>query len=187
LLLARLMLRGANLLLMDEPTNDLDHDTLGVLEETLLAHKGCALISSHDRRFLDRVATDILVMGPHGTCELFPGNHAMYQALLQQRQAREAITRAKEPAVAEPTPATTEKRLYKPKLSYKEQRELEGMEAAIAQAESELQGIQATLNHPDFFRTQGPNAASTIRALESAQAEVSRLYQRWEQLEEKAT
>ncbi|MEW5849129.1 MAG: ABC-F family ATP-binding cassette domain-containing protein [Myxococcota bacterium] len=183
LLLARLMLKGANTLLMDEPTNDLDHDTLGVLEDVLLEHQGCALISSHDARFLDRVATDILAIGPDGTCELFPGNHEMYLRLKAQREAREA------PAPSKPAPAPTVKPDPKPaapsgkrKLSFNEQRELEGMEAAIMTAEEQVSALQQELNDPDFYRKNASQAAQKSAELESAQAEVARLYARWEEL-----
>ncbi|MBI5496557.1 MAG: ABC-F family ATP-binding cassette domain-containing protein [Deltaproteobacteria bacterium] len=185
LLLARLMLKGANVLLMDEPTNDLDHDTQGVLEEILLTHDGCALISSHDRRFLDRVATHILAIDPDGTCELFAGNHEMYLTLVAQRQAREAPKELPPPA-PEPVRPTEKRAAGKPKLSYKEQRELEGMDAAILQAEEALSALQGEVNHPDFFRTAGASAPQKVAALDEAQARVTALYARWQELEARA-
>jgi ATP-binding cassette subfamily F protein uup len=188
LLLARLMLKGANLLVMDEPTNDLDHDTLGVLEEILLSHAGCALISSHDQRFLDRVATHILALAPDGTSELFAGNHEMYLTLLAQRTAANAAT-----TTALPQPAAEKPRAAPPaekaaststrKLSFKEQKELEGMEAAILAAEGAVETLQAQVNAPDFFKTAGAGAKEILTTLEAAQAQVAALYARWEDLE----
>ena len=182
LLLAKLMLQGGNLLLMDEPTNDLDHDSQGVLEEVLLAHTGCALICSHDRRFLDRVATDILALAPDGTAELFPGNHQMYLTLLAQRQAQQDA----QTAAAAPAPTTAPKNT-KPtprKLSYREQQELDGMEAAIMVAEAAVTALESEMNAPDFFKSGGPRVAAAAVELEAAQQKVAALYARWQRLEQ---
>jgi ATP-binding cassette subfamily F protein uup len=181
LLLARLMLKGANLLLMDEPTNDLDHDTLGVLEEVLVGHPGCALVASHDARFLDRVATNILAIADDGTCELFPGNHAMYLTLKAQREARE-------PGVQAPSPAPKAARERRatptthPKLTFKEQRELDAMEGSVVEAEEVVARLQREVQDPAFFKSAGARAQERVAALEAAQAHVASLYARWDDL-----
>src|SRR5690606_23828496 len=129
LLLARLFLEGANLLVLDEPTNDLDIVTLNVLEGLLLNFTGSVLLVTHDRYFLDKVATDILAFEGDGKVVRYPGNFEMYRRLKEQSRDKAPAAAPKseaKPAAASPTPPAASRPV---KLSYKEQRELDGIEA----------------------------------------------------------
>src|SRR6185369_8912049 len=136
LVLARLFQDDANLLLLDEPTNDLDVETLGVLEEALLAHAGTALIVSHDRRFLDRVATGILAFEGDANVVAVPGDWTNYSRLLQQRRAAAAAPATSAAATTTATTTTTtatasRSTSAKRKRSYKEEQEWAAIEKTI--------------------------------------------------------
>jgi ATP-binding cassette subfamily F protein uup len=191
LLLARLFLEGANVLVLDEPTNDLDLVTLNVLERLLLDFDGSVLLVTHDRYFLDKVATSILAFEGDGRAVKYPGNYAMYRRL--KDQAERATPAAAGPArpgrgagghsaggakSAEPSGAPRPRR-----LGFKAQRELEGMEAAILAAEARRGLAEAALADPATY-LQGGAALAGLRAeLEAAGAEVEQLYARWQELE----
>ncbi len=188
LLLAKILIRGGNFLVLDEPTNDLDLPTLNILEEALLEFPGVVLVVSHDRFFLDRVCDRLLVFEQVGELQLCAGNHSYYQEKRAERLAAQkaaasapaAATKAAAPVVAAvPTPAKEKTR----KLTWKEARELETMEATIAQAEQELAKYESTLADPAFFTTAGANVQATINAEEKQRKAVQALYQRWEELE----
>ena len=187
LLLARLFLQGANLLALDEPTNDLDLVTLNVLERLLLSFTGAVLLVTHDRYFLDKVATSVVALEGDGRAVQYPGNFDMYRRLKARQQAQqEAAARAAGagPAASKaPPPAPEPTRARKPgKLSYKDQRELEGMEAAIEAAEREKVELEASLALPESY-TQPEKMQALAAALEAATAKVAQLYTRWEELE----
>ena len=188
LLLARLFLEGANLLVLDEPTNDLDLVTLSVLERLLLGFDGSVLLVTHDRYFLDKVATSILAFEGAGRVVRYPGNYEMYRTL--KDQADEAARAAAAPASARSSaaPRTAEPsaapRPRKPgKRSFKEQRELEGMEAAILAAEERKSALEAALADPATYQKDGAAVAGLKAELEQVTAEVERLYARWQELE----
>jgi ATP-binding cassette subfamily F protein uup len=172
-LAASLVSNPANLLLLDEPTNDLDINTLQVLEEALVQFPGCALIVSHDRYFLDRVATAMLVFSA-GRARLLPGN---YSAYLEVEEAAAAA-----PREAEKSAAPAKKRSA---LSYMEKKELEGMEGRIQAEEEALRAAEESLNaasaRGDFAEVQ-----KLDRAYHDARAAVDALYARWDRLEKKA-
>jgi ATP-binding cassette subfamily F protein uup len=172
--LAKLLRRGGNLLVLDEPTNDLDLVTLGVLEDALAAFPGCALIVSHDRWFLDKVATGILAFGDDGQVTFHEGD---YSAWLARRPAPVASEPAR--PTAAPRPRATPTR----KLSFKEKQELDGIEAAITAAEAQVAALEATLADPALYRTRAAEAPSLVAALDAARAEVERLYARWQELD----
>ncbi|HYG67573.1 MAG TPA: ABC-F family ATP-binding cassette domain-containing protein, partial [Anaeromyxobacteraceae bacterium] len=194
LLLAKLFLEGANVLVLDEPTNDLDLVTLSVLERLLLQFDGSVLLVTHDRYFLDKVATAILAFEGDGRATRYPGNYEMYRTLKEQAEAAAAAS------VSEARPSTpgrsaalrsgrTEGAASEPpgrrpgKLSFKEQRELDGMEAAILEAEQRKDALEATLSDPATYQKDGA-AVGRLRAdLEAATADVERLYARWQELE----
>jgi ATP-binding cassette subfamily F protein uup len=184
LLLARLFLEGANVLVLDEPTNDLDIVTLNILEGLLLSFTGSVLLVTHDRYFLDKVATSILSFEGDGKVVRYEGNFAMYRRLKEQQQAKAAATAATAAKKAEPTaPAAEPKQARKPgKLSYKEQRELDGMEAAIEAAETRKAELEAQLVDPSVYSSSS-KAAEVQKALEETAAEVERLYSRWQELQ----
>ncbi|MGO9065688.1 MAG: ABC-F family ATP-binding cassette domain-containing protein [Myxococcaceae bacterium] len=179
LLLARSFLMGANLLVLDEPTNDLDLVTLNVLERLLLGFGGAVLLVTHDRYFLDKVATRILAVEGDGSVVAYPGNFSLYRRLKAQ-VALSARTRPPvKPSDSESrTPTTSAK---PSRLSYLDQRELQGMEAAIQAAEKRREASEAALVDPGVYSDTG--ASTRARAeLALAAAEVDRLYARWEVL-----
>ncbi|HZI08834.1 MAG TPA: ABC-F family ATP-binding cassette domain-containing protein [Myxococcus sp.] len=189
LLLARLFLEGANVLVLDEPTNDLDIVTLNILERLLLDFGGSTLLVTHDRYFLDKVATSILTFEGGGRVTRYEGNYEMYRRLKAQSEAQAATAAAAKPAPA-PAPkkeeASAAKAARKPgKLSYKEQRELDGMEAAIEAAETRKAALEAQLADPAVY-SNGPKVAEVQKELEATAAEVDRLYARWQELQDLA-
>ncbi|MBK9032114.1 MAG: ATP-binding cassette domain-containing protein [Myxococcales bacterium] len=176
-MLARLLRRGGNLLVLDEPTNDLDLITLATLEDGLLDFPGCALIVSHDRWFLDRVATGILAFDEFGVT-FYEGTYSSYEA---KRLARRA--EAKRPAPAAAKVAATSKAERPRKRTFKEQQELTAMEATILTAEARVGELEAALSDPALFRDRPLEVAGLNAALEAARAEVERLYARWAELD----
>jgi ATP-binding cassette subfamily F protein uup len=181
LLVARLMLRPASLLVLDEPTNDLDLATLGVLEEALTSFDGAVLLVTHDRYFLDQVATQILgfhvAPGEQGRVTSFVGL-AQWE---EWHRAQTAATRAPRGAGSTPAPVATAATRPK-KLSFNLQREWEGIEARITEAEGHLGTLEAALQSPE----NAANAARLIALDEergAARTEVDRLYARWAELE----
>jgi ATP-binding cassette subfamily F protein uup len=187
LLLARLFLEGANVLVLDEPTNDLDIVTLNILERLLLDFGGSTLLVTHDRYFLDKVATSILTFEGGGRVTRYEGNYEMYRRLKAQSEAASAAAKpAAAPAPKKEEPAAAAKPARKPgKLSYKEQRELEGMEAAIEAAETRKAELEAQLADPAVY-SNGPKVAEVQKDLEATATEVDRLYARWQELQDLA-
>ena len=189
LLLARLFLEGANVLVLDEPTNDLDLVTLNVLERLLLGFDGSVLLVTHDRYFLDKAATAILAFEGDGRAVRYPGNYEMYRTLKEQSlQAAAAGAPASAPAGRPSAPAAAAapaaERTRKPgKLSFKEQRELEGMEAAILAAEERKSALEATLGDPATYQRDGTGVAGLRAELDRISADVELLYARWQELE----
>lgn len=182
LMLAKVLKRGGNILVLDEPTNDLDLASLRMLEEALVDFEGSVLVVSHDRFFLDRICDQIVAFEDDGVF-VTPGNFSYY---LENKQAREERTRKLFQPMAPPNSSKAEP-VRKPstsarKLTFKEQRELEGMEAAIHAAEAGVRSIEAQLNDPEFYVTRAAEAAQLAAQLEEFKAEVSRLYRRWEEL-----
>ena len=186
LLLAKVLKRGGNFLILDEPTNDLDLQTLRVLEEALIEFPGCVLVVSHDRYFLNRVCTGILAFEGNGRVEYSDGNYDYYVEK-KKRAAMPPPSASPGPKVPGPkSNAPVPVAAAKPKgrkLSFKEQKELEGMEAAIQAAEAGVAKLEALLASPDFFRTQGAKANAVIAELDAAKAKAAQLFARWEELE----
>jgi ABC transport system ATP-binding/permease protein len=184
LLLARLFLEGANVLVLDEPTNDLDIVTLNVLERMLLSFAGSVLLVTHDRYFLDKVATSILAFEGDGKVVRYPGNFEMYRRLKEQQAASPAPQAAPRAAPAPaPAPAAAAAPGRPRKLSYKEQRELDGMEAAIETAETRKAELEALLAEPSTYVSRAAEVGALQGELEQAGAEVERLYARWQELQ----
>ncbi len=178
--LAKLLMKPANLLVFDEPTNDLDVATLGALEEMLLETDATALVVSHDRYFLDRIATSILAFEGEGHVVRYVGSYETYRALSDAAKARETEAKAE-------APKKTKKRAPKPKsgLTYKEKQELDGMMAAIEAAETEASELDALLADPSFYQDRADDVVETTAKAAAAHAEVERLMARWEELEAK--
>jgi ATP-binding cassette subfamily F protein uup len=174
IVLARLMLKPADLLVLDEPTNDLDIATLDVLEESLLEFPGALVLVTHDRYLLDRVSTQVLALDGKGDAEYF----ADYPQWEASRRGRASAASIKPPEVKS-APG-------KKKLGYIEQRELEGMEAAVLTAEKAMAEAEQRAHDP-AVAADASALQQRFAELAAAQAEVERLYTRWAELEAKAS
>jgi ATP-binding cassette subfamily F protein uup len=188
LLLARLFTQPANLLVMDEPTNDLDVETLELLEEVLLEYQGTLLLVSHDRAFLDHVVTSTLVCEGGGTIGEYVGG---YTDWLRYQQNQLASMPESSPRVSTSTPAakpSTEKPGVKSKkLSFNEQRELNDLPKQIESLEAEQAQLHATISEAAFYQQPGEAVTATLARLESVTGELAACYARWEALEAQAT
>jgi ABC transport system ATP-binding/permease protein len=194
LLLARLFARPANVLVLDEPTNDLDIDTLELLEDLLQNYEGTVFLVSHDRRFLDNVVTSTIAY--EGTPEN-PGFWREYEGgvtdwITQSKRAAQ-ITGAAKAAPASPSTKTSSKNTPKPnkdageplskkKLSYKEQRELDGLPALIQQLESQQKAIEQELYDGTLYTTNAKRAAELNARNTKIEEELMTALQRWETL-----
>lgn len=180
LMLAKLFLEPVNLLIMDEPTNDLDIETLELLEEQLLAYSGTLLLVSHDREFINNVVTSTYVLEGDGAVRQYPGGYDDYVA-----QRGEAPPKAKkqEKAAAAPSPAAKQP---SKKLSYNEQRELEALPAKIGQIEKEIAEINAALADGAIFASDPRRAQELSARLPAAEKELDDALTRWTELEERA-
>ena len=177
LLLAKVLCRGGNVIVLDEPTNDLDLASLRMLEEALAGFDGTILVVSHDRYFLDRIC-DQIVAFEEGGVFVQPGNFSYYLEKKSERERRApAGFRAVAAPVAETRPAEKPKR-----LSFREQQELEGIEQVIQAAEEEVSDIESLLNDPSFYAARAADAPEMVKKLDLAKSEVARLYARWEEL-----
>jgi ATP-binding cassette subfamily F protein uup len=187
LLLARILKRGGNFLILDEPTNDLDLPTLRVLEEALIAFPGVVVVVSHDRYFLNRVCTGILAFEGDGRIAYSVGGYDYYREkkMRAAHAAREgAATRAGAQRESPPATVRTPGPSARPrKLTWKETRELEGMEARIVEAETEIARIESLFTAPGFHRENATRTTELLAAVEAGKAQLARLYARWEELE----
>jgi ATP-binding cassette subfamily F protein uup len=191
--LAKVLREGANLLVFDEPTNDLDLPTLAALEEMLDGYPGSVLVVTHDRAFLDRVATAILAFerapsGGPAIVERHAGGYDDYVAHKREERARrEAEGRADAKAAAAVAVAASPAARSKVKsgLTYAERIELEGIMDAIDAAEREVTALEATLADPSLYSTRGSEVAGLQAKLATAKSEAARLVGRWEALETK--
>jgi len=174
LLLARLFLREANLLVMDEPTNDLDMETLDLLEERLADYQGTLFLVSHDRDFINRTVTSTLVLEGDGRVGEYVGG---YDDWLRQKPAPEET-----PAVATAKPAKS-KPARPPKLSFKQKQELEALPAQIERLETEQADLHTQLADPEFYRSAGEQVAVIKTRLEELEQLLAHAYQRWEELD----
>ena len=179
--LAKLLRAGGNFLVLDEPTNDLDVLTLGVLEEALAAFGGCALVVSHDRWFLDKVATGILAFEGGGRVVFYEGSCSDYLARPRGAPAAPAGAPAPAPGAARPKPAEKERPRRR---TFKERQELAGMEAEIDAAERVVAALEATLQDPATYATRAAETPALVANLEAARRRVDALYARWHALEE---
>ncbi len=189
LLLAKLFTQPANLLVLDEPTNDLDLETLELLEERLAAFGGTVLIVSHDREFLDNVVSSVIVFEADGVREYVGGYRDWQQETLSRDQTRRA---AEKKAAAKAAPAQTASPSPEPasparkKLSYKDQRELEQLPGRIEQLEAEVSGLHTRVGDPTFYQRPADEIAALQRQLKQLEADLAAAYDRWETLEAQA-
>ena len=188
--LAKLLAEQRNLLLLDEPTNDLDVSTLAALETMLVEFPGSAIVVSHDRWFLDRVATSILSFEGGGRVELHAGNYSAYRERQMNRapSAADSGRTAVAKEASKQAPRRSEGGTAR-KLSYKEQRELDGLLDVIAAAEERAAAVEAELANPETYRGEdgGEQVAALKRELDQTREQVEELTARWEELEERAS
>ncbi len=181
LLLARLFTQPANLLVMDEPTNDLDVETLELLESLVSEFAGTVLIVSHDRDFLNNVATSTWAFEGNGVVREYVGG---YDDWLRQRGPQKVEEKPKPKAEAKPAaPPAASAAPAKKKLSYKDQRELDELPARIEALESEQQALAARMSEPDFFKQPADETMKAQQRLANIEQELLHAYGRWEQLE----
>ena len=181
--LAKSLKTGANLLLLDEPTNDLDVSTLAALEELLDAWPGCALLVSHDRCFLDRVATSILVFSGDGVVTRYPGGYESYRSLRAQAEAGEApAPTIAAPKPAEAPPAVAPSAGPKP-LTFAERKELEGILDEITALETTVAELESRLADPLLYAKDADLAKRVREDHVKAHEELARRTARWEELE----
>ena len=181
MLLAKLFTQPGNLLILDEPTNDLDIETLELLEELLANYDGTLLLISHDRTFLNNLVTSTLVFEDDGGVSEYVGG---YDDWLRQRKSVNAVSAGlsgNPVAGARSTPRTVKKG----KLAYKEKQELEQLPEKIARLETSIAEIHQQMADPEFFK-QSPAKTKAIQiSLESHEQDLETAFSRWEELEEK--
>ena len=180
-LLAKILKRGGNFLVLDEPTNDLDLQSLRVLEEALINFTGTSLVVSHDRYFLDRVCDRVIVFEEPGQVGVWVGNYSYYREKRKQMVAVSAANKAQ--MAPKKRVAGNVKTEAPPKLKWKEEKELEEIEAKILEAEEAVSEAEAKLNDPDFYKENTCQVAAMTEDLEGRRVRVKRLYDRWEELE----
>ncbi|RMH15575.1 MAG: ATP-binding cassette domain-containing protein [Gammaproteobacteria bacterium] len=175
LLLAKLFSYPSNVLVMDEPTNDLDIETIELLEELLIDYPGTVLLVSHDRQFMENIVTYSWVFRSNHHIEEFPGDFNQWERLYSS-------TRIEKPATTEKKPPFPPKKTSR-KLGYKEQRELDQLPDRIEALEQQQQTLQATINAPDFYKQDQEVVQKTLTELETLDAELEKALNRWEELE----
>ena len=178
LLLAKLFARPSNLLVMDEPTNDLDIETLELLEELLLSYPGTLLLVSHDRAFLDNVVTSTMVLEGGGEIHEYPGGYGDW---ILQRKVK-APEMPQTPQLGTPIPKDKDKGISR-KLTFKEKKELEGIEEKIVKLEEEQQSVFSLLADPETYRKNPEKIAEAKERSEKLKGEIILAYGRWEYLE----
>lgn len=187
LLLARLFARPANLLVLDEPTNDLDIDTLELLEELVAGFDGTLLLVSHDRSFLDRVVTSLLVLDGKGEVREFVGGWTDWEEWKKQNDTsagmpnsrRTAKPTSKDENVATLVGAPSKKK----RLSYKDQREFDELPAKLESLESQKSELEALVADPTFYERHQDEIKKTLSDLQSISEAIEATYSRWEELE----
>ncbi len=177
LLLAKLFSKPANLLVMDEPTNDLDIDTLDLLEELLIDYAGTVLLVSHDRSFLDQVVTSSLVFEGEGRISEYVGGYSDWV------RRRQTATPVPPTPVSTPAPRVRDKPARSAKLGYKEQRELDQLPQRIEQLETDIENLHQRMADPAFYRQDGELISEQKEQLATLETELEHAYTRWETLE----
>ena len=188
LLLAKLLLKPNNLLILDEPTNDLDVETLELLEELLTDYQGTLIIVSHDRQFIDNTVEECFFFEGDGVVNKYIGGY--FDAKQQQIQYHASLAahsqnvKKNEPLAIEPVKAEKPKAEQKKvKLSYKEQRELEALPAQMEALEAEMEALQTEVNSADFFSKEASYTQAQLQKLAEAEMALEQAFERWEQLE----
>ncbi|HDL5619655.1 TPA: ABC transporter ATP-binding protein, partial [Mannheimia haemolytica] len=194
LLLAKLLLKPNNLLILDEPTNDLDVETLELLEEMLTDYQGTLIIVSHDRQFVDNTVTECYFFEGEGVVNKYVGGYfdAKQQQenyFASQKQSVETPRLASEKSPVKTTESDTKHRVptedakKKVKLSYKEQRELDELPAKMEQLEADIEALQAEVNSAEFFAKDPSYTNAQLQKLADTEAALEQAFERWEALE----
>jgi len=185
LLLARLFTKPANLIVMDEPTNDLDLETLELLEAKFVEFDGTLLLVSHDRAFLDNVVTNVFVLDGSGKVDEFVGGYSDWLAYENQRKSQETANKKVEtpkPTKEKITPLSTAPK--KKKLSFKEQQEFDKLPSLIEELEAKQIELTAKVNEPSFYKQEQSAINLALTELKNLDDELVKSYVRWEELEE---
>jgi len=180
LLLARLFTKPANLIIMDEPTNDLDLETLEMLEEKLVDYQGTLLLVSHDRAFLDNVVTSVFVFEEDHTVNEYIGGYAEWNALVEQRKKQQVKAKP-----AEETKQVKQSGISKKKLSFKEQKELEELPDQIDKLEEKQAELTALMSSSDFYKQEQDKIKITTDELQETEEMLETAFLRWDELEER--
>lgn len=184
LLLARLFAKPSNLLILDEPTNDLDVETLELLEDILQQYQGTVLLVSHDREFVNNTVTSSLYFAGQGKVVDIAGDYEDVVAYQKRQQnnvkAVETVQKSVKPVEEKPVELSS---TSSKKLSYKEKRELELLPALIETLDAELSALQQQVNDPQFFRQSAESTQKTLNLLHETESKLAHAYERWEQLE----
>ncbi len=191
LLLARLFVRPANLLVLDEPTNDLDAETLELLEARLLEFDGTVLVVSHDRSFLDNLCSSTLVFEGDGVVKEYVGGYSDWKRVVDARAGKEALSPRADGKGNEEKKGSAQTK--KPKtqassnrLSFREKQEWEGLPARIEAMEKELAGLHEQMAAPEFFKTDPEAIRATTTRSEALTREMDAAFDRWAELDENA-
>ena len=184
-ILARLFSKPANLLVLDEPTNDLDIETLELLEEILITFEGTVLLVSHDRDFMDKVITNLLVLEGNGVVSEHAGSYSDWQRRggnLSELSDPKGIGSTGKKAQKQNSTATDTK-APKKKLSYKDQRELDALPLRIDELETEQKSLEETIASPDFYGSEHGKVEATLERLRVVQLDLEAVFERWTELE----
>ncbi|MEB5835233.1 ABC transporter ATP-binding protein [Pantoea dispersa] len=181
LLLARLFLKPSNLLILDEPTNDLDVETLELLEELVDGYQGTVLLVSHDRQFVDNTVTECWIFEGNGEIGTFVGGY--YDAQQQRAAYKQTKAAPVKSAAAKPAEKADAPKRSAGKLSYNLTRELEQLPQKLEQLETRIGELQAQMSHPDFFSQPHDKTQPVLDALAQAEQELETTFERWEELE----
>jgi ATP-binding cassette subfamily F protein uup len=183
LLLARLFKRSSNLLVLDEPTNDLDEETLELLEEIVSNYEGTLLLVSHDREFLNNVVTSVLAVDGEGNVSEYGGGYDDYARQKAQQETKNTPQNSNGSSKSASAAVSQSAKSSKSKLSFKEQKELESLPKKIESAEASRESLHADMARPDFYQQESSMIAAAMSQLSKLDDELAQLYTRWEELE----
>jgi ATP-binding cassette subfamily F protein uup len=179
LLLARLFSKPANVIVLDEPTNDLDAETLELLEERLVDFAGTILLVSHDREFLNNVVTSTIAFEAEGVREYVGG----YDDWVRQRTPAAVVEEKAAPPKSKPQPDMDQPASRKRRLAYHEKRELESLPAKIESLDAEIAELHVVVSQPEFYKQASSEIARQQTQLKQLEEQLAAAYHRWEELE----
>jgi ATP-binding cassette subfamily F protein uup len=181
LLLAKLMLRPSNMLILDEPTNDLDVETLELLEDTICNYPGTVVLVSHDREFVDNVVSSSYFFEGNGIIREFVGGCTDISDWYSQQLTQKVTTSATKSKSQSPKSSSPE--VKGKKLSYKLQLELESLPLRIETLELQVESLQKLVNAPDFFTQEASNSDLVLANLADGEQSLKQTYERWDEIE----